>query len=195
MEKVIITLSFIILFSWGDNCIYAQTSKVIFQEYRILERELRNDESGGMPYNELKNKYLKKFEQLKERSNALESQKIKMNDIDNNTEKQILIECQRGIENRIFKLTIAQELLNQPRNRIVADSLIAIYRISDRREAIRKSAELLNNYQIALVNEVYQHYHGESESTFRKAALDSVFLVMKAFRTIPQPTVKRKIRL
>lgn len=194
MKKIIFTLWCIILLLCGNSIkVNAQSQKEILQEYKILERELTYDERNNMPYKELQHKYLKKLEQMKEQLDVWEEQTTRITNADKSKEKQMIANYQRRIKFRIFKLTTVPVLLSQPRNKAIADSLKEIYRMSDRHESNRKSFELLNNYERTLAKEAYQRY--PQGGAPRKAALDSVFLIMKALGTIPEHTVKRKVTL
>ena len=102
------------------------------------------------------------------------------------------MKCLKRLENDIFKLTTAQELLKQPRTKLVADSLRATTQDS---EGLKKSSKIMENYRNTLIREALDRYPGESNDKIRRAAVDSVFTIMKALLTVPRKPVKKIIKL
>lgn len=188
MKEIIFTFSLLVLLSWGNDGVYAQAPQEISKEYRALDRELYKDECGGMSYEALRGKYLEKLTRLKEQADALMSTRVSD---DKTEEKKELVKCRKRMENDIFKLTAAQELLKQPRTKLVADSLRATTQDS---EGYKKSSQIMENYRNTLIREVLDRYPGESNDKIRRAAVDSVFIIMKALRTVPRKPVKKTIR-
>jgi len=189
MKEIIFIFNLLVLFSWGGNGVYAQVPQKISEEYRTLDRELYKDECGGMSYEVLRGKYLEKLTRLKEQADALMSTR---SGDDKTQEKKELVKCLKRMENDIFKLTTAQELLKQPRTKLVADSLRATTQDS---EGYKKSSQIMENYQNTLIREVLDRYLGENNDKIRRAAVDSVFTIMRALRTVPRKPVKKTIKL
>ena len=189
MKEMIFIFSLLVLLSWGTNGVYAQVPQEISEEYRALDRELYKDERGGMSYEALRGKYLEKLTRLKEQADALMN--IQTGDV-KTEEKKELVKCLKRMENNIFKLTTAQELLKQPRTKLVADSLRATTQDS---EGYTKSSQIMRNYQNTLMREVLDRYPGKSNDKIRRAAVDSVFTIMRALRTVPRKPVKKTIKL
>ncbi|MEB3376181.1 hypothetical protein SFC43_34555 [Bacteroides sp. CR5/BHMF/2] len=100
---------------------------------------------GGMSYEALRGKYLEKLTRLKEQADALVN--TQTGDV-KTEEKKELVKCLKRMENNIFKLTTAQELLKQPRTKLVADSLRATTQDS---EGYTKSSQIMRNYQNTLM--------------------------------------------
>lgn len=124
MKEIIFIFNLLVLLSWSSNAVYAQVPQKISAEYRVLDRELYKDERGGMSYEALRGKYLEKLTRLKEQADALMSVLMSTRSGDDKAkEKKELVKCLTSMENDIFKLTTAQELLKQPRTKLVADSL------------------------------------------------------------------------
>ena len=189
MKEIIFIFSLLVLLSWGGNGVYAQVPQKISAEYRALDRELYKDERGGMSYEALRGKYLEKLTRLKEKAYALMSTR---SGEDKTEEKKELVKCLTSMENDIFKLTTAQELLKQPRTKLVADSLRATTQDS---EGLKKSSKIMENYRNTLIREALDRYPGESNDKIRRAAVDSVFTIMRALRTVPRKPVKKTIKL
>lgn len=196
-KKIITTFCFLLfiasLLLCGTTVMNAQPLGNILQKYKALDHKYRNDENVGMTCQELKTKYLKELRQFDEQINTLLGESQISMALDTLKENKVLIRIRHRIKTQIFKLTIAQELLNQPRTKYIADSLRTINQLKDRRESNRRSFDLLQNYERTLAQEVYQRYPNDELQC--KAALDSVFLIMRALGTVAGQKVKRKIVL
>lgn len=53
----------------------------------------------------------------------------------------------------------------------------------------------MENYRNTLIREALDRYPGESNDKIRRAAVDSVFTIMKALLTVPRKPVKKTIKL
>lgn len=53
----------------------------------------------------------------------------------------------------------------------------------------------MENYRNTLIREALDRYPGESNDKIRRAAVDSVFTIMRALRTVPRKSVKKTIKL
>lgn len=62
-------------------------------------------------------------------------------------------------------------------------------------EGYTKSSQIMRNYQNTLMREVLDRYPGKSNDKIRRAAVDSVFTIMRALRTVPRKPVKKTIKL
>ncbi|MDR1716227.1 MAG: hypothetical protein LBS20_10315 [Prevotella sp.] len=202
MKTTFFTLCYILPLFIVPVAVHSQDkSTVLHKKVISLRNEIRKDEEKNLSFQEMQDKYLHRLTAMeKELETCIaEVGNYKIGDTESSKKLNKLRSLQSSINTSIFKITIMETILNGPRTKAVADSLLAIYKLKNKREVNQKTFELLVNYERELTDEVitrrYPVVRGPNGEDLnlerRKAGIDSVNQVMRALGFIRPPVVRK----
>ncbi|MDR1716098.1 MAG: hypothetical protein LBS20_09640 [Prevotella sp.] len=158
----------------------------LFKEYVDIREEYLTDYFNNNDYSfRLRDKYLKRMEQLKRKIDTTIEKERDNPELNTLLSYKTLIGQSNDLEKKIYYMTTVLTTFNQPQPKIIVDSLRIIRDMGDKDAAVKMYRDLLKSYENKLLEECGRL---SSDKEKYKAAMDSYRIIMDCLdRYVPSP--------